>query len=119
MNTKTIKILYFVGTGLLTALMLFSASMYFLNYEMVAETFTNLGFPSFIIYPLATAKILGLIALWSNFSDTIKQWAYAGFFFNVLLAAGAHLNAGDGEAGGAIAALVFLGISFLAGRKLS
>ena len=115
---KTHKIIYWVATGLLTLMMIFSASMYFFNHEEVAGAFTKLGFPTFVIYPLATAKILGLVAILTKKSNTLKEWAYAGFFFNFLLAAGAHINAGDGEQGGAIAALVLLAVSYYFDRKV-
>ncbi|WP_218972282.1 DoxX family protein [Labilibaculum filiforme] len=46
---KRDKIIYWIATGLLSALMLMSASMYFMKYEMVNQTFTFLGFPSFVI----------------------------------------------------------------------
>ncbi|NME68095.1 DoxX family protein [Flammeovirga aprica] len=98
MSQKTTKILYRITTGLLTALMLMSATMYLAQYEMVSEVFGKLGFPTFIIYPLAVAKYLGLIAIWSNISPKLKEWAYAGFFFDIVLAIGAHININDGEA---------------------
>ena len=103
---KKFKIIHWVFTGLLSALMLMSASMYLFNNEMVAATFTALGFPTWIIYPLAFAKILGVVMLLTKFNKTLTTFAYAGFLFNVLLAFGAHTGIGDGEAGGAIIGLV-------------
>jgi hypothetical protein len=91
--------------------------MYIVKYEMVSATFTKLGFPTFIIYPLALAKILGLIALWTNKSKQLKEWAYAGFFFNTVLATGAHLNVNDGEHFGAIVAFILVIISYIFYRK--
>jgi len=115
---KTNLWIYRVATGLLSVLMTFSASMYFAKNEMVRETFLSLGFPTFIIYPLAMAKLLGLIAIWTNKSKTLKEWAYAGFIFNTLLAAGAHIAVQDGGAGAAIAGLVLVIVSYLYNRKL-
>ena len=92
--------------------------MYLFNNAMVAEEFTNLGFPTYIIYPLATAKILGLLALWFSKSSTLKEWAYAGFFFNVILALSAHLAISDGGFGGAAVALVLLFVSYFTWKKL-
>ena len=106
------KIIYWVSTGLVCVLMLFSASMYFLNYDMVSDTFTRLGFPVYIIYPLGIAKILGVIAILTKKSETLKEWAYAGFFFDFLLAASAHYNVKDGEYAPALVALVLLLISY-------
>jgi hypothetical protein len=105
-------IIYYVATGLLTLLMLFSAGMYFLNYEMVSATFTKLGFPTYIVYPLAIAKILGLIAIWTKKSNTLKEWAYAGFFFDFVLALSAHWNIQDGAYAPAILGIVFLLLSY-------
>ena len=107
----TNKIIYWVSTGLLSLLMLFSASMYFINHEMVAEAFTSLGYPTFIIYPLAVAKILAVVAILSRKSALLKEWAYAGLFFDFSLALASHLMVQDGEYGAALVALLFLIIS--------
>ena len=108
---KRNKIIYWVATGLLTALMLMSISMYFMKYEMVSDTFTRLGFPSFMVYPSAIAKLLGLIAILSRKSQLLKEWAYAGFFFDFSLAFGAHMVAKDGEFGMAVIAIILLLVS--------
>jgi hypothetical protein len=110
--------IYRIATALLTLLMTFSATMYFVQNEMVRETFLRLGFPTFIIYPLAIAKILGLVAIWSNKFKMLKEWAYAGFFFDLLLAAGAHNNAGDGGEILAMGGLVLVAVSYFYNRKL-
>lgn len=105
MNKRN-KIIYLIATGLLTVNMLFSAGMYFFKHDMVVAMFESLSYPAYIIYPLAIAKILGLIAIWSNQSKILKEWAYAGFVFELLLASSAHLNAGDGEFAPAAVALI-------------
>lgn len=110
------RIIYLAATGLLTANMLLSAGMYFFKHEMVVEMFSALSYPAYLIYPLGIVKILGLIAIWSNKSKTLKEWAYAGFVFDFLLAFSAHINAGDGGFAGAIVALVFVLISYYSYR---
>lgn len=109
---KATKIIYYISTALLTALMLFSAGMYIFNNAEIASEFQHLGYPIYIIYPLAIAKILGLIAIWSNYSKTLKEWAYAGFFYDFILAWSAHYFAGDGAVGFALPAIVILIISY-------
>ncbi|MEM7180205.1 MAG: DoxX family protein [Spirochaetota bacterium] len=94
---KRDKIIYWVVTGVFCAMMLFAAIMYFAQNPMVREEFTKLGFPTYIIYPLAIAKILGVIAILSKKSKLLKEWAYAGFFYDFILASSAHWNANDGE----------------------
>lgn len=111
-------LIYRITTGLVSLLMAFSATMYFVQNEMVSETFLKLGFPTFIIYPLAIAKILGLIAIWTNKSKMLKEWAYAGFVFDLLLATGSHLVAQDGEFAPSLVALILLSVSYYYHRKL-
>lgn len=117
MNKRDLWI-YRVVTGLLTALAAMSATMYVVQYDMVSETFLKLGFPVFVIYPLATAKILGLVAIWTKKSKMLKEWAYAGFAFDFVLAVGAHLAISDGEFAPALVALVLLAVSYVYDRKL-
>lgn len=117
MSLKTDKIMYFSSTGLLTAMMLMSAGMYIFNHDVMAQTFIKLGYPSYIVYPLAVVKVFGLIAIWMNISKSLKEWAYAGFFFDFILALAAHINAGDGEFVPAILALILLMISYVFWKK--
>ncbi len=109
--------MYLISTGLLTALMLMSAGMYFFNNEMVSETFERLGYPIYIIYPLAIAKICGLLVFWFSKSIVLKEWAYAGFFFDFVLALAAHIMVRDGEYLPAIVALVLLVSSYFSFKK--
>lgn len=118
MNSKKNRIIYWGATGLLTIMMLGSAGMYIFNYPMVSEVFAKLGFPIYIIYPLAIAKILGLIAIWTKKSQMLKEWAYAGFFFDFVLAIAAHVMVNDGEFAGALIALVLLFVSYFSEKKL-
>jgi len=92
----TNKIIYWASTGIVTLIMLFSAYQYFFNHAAISEAFTHLGYPTYLIYPLATAKLMGLAAILSRISEFLKNLAYAGFFYNTLLAFTAHLMAGDG-----------------------
>lgn len=69
------KIIYWLSTGLLSAIMLMSAGTYFFQYEDFVVTINSLGYPSYIIYPLAIAKILGVTAIWTRKSRFLKEWA--------------------------------------------
>lgn len=89
------KLTYWISTGLLSAFMLMNVVVYLVQHAAVVETFSGLGYPAYLIYPLALAKLLGVIAILSRRSKLLKEWAYAGFFFNFLIALSAHLNAGD------------------------
>jgi uncharacterized membrane protein YcjF (UPF0283 family) len=106
------KLIYWFATILLCLLLLFSASMYLFNHSVVLEAFTNLNYPSYLIYPLAIAKVLAVVAIVSNKSLFLKQLAYAGLFYNFLLAFLAHAAIGDGGGLLAFLGLIMLGISY-------
>jgi hypothetical protein len=97
MSDKTRKITFRITTGLLTVIILMFVGNSIFNREMFTSRFASLGYPTYLIYPLVGAKLLGLLAIWSNKSTTLKEWAYAGFFFNFVLAFFAEINAMDGE----------------------
>lgn len=115
---KIKKIGYWLSTALLTAIMFFSVYNYFFNHEAIVGFFEAMGYPTYIIYPLATAKILGLLAIWGNFSKWLKEWAYAGFFFNSILAFFAHYMISDGQHMGAVLMFVFVLISYFTGKQV-
>ena len=110
-------IIYWVATVLLCLLVSASAIMYLINYESIAEVFRQLGHPTHIIYPLAIAKILAVVAILSKQSATLKEWAYAGLFFDFVLAFMAHYYVGDGEYAPALIALVLLFTSYFMEKK--
>ena len=116
---KRDKIIYYVATGLLTLLILFSASMYFFKHEDIIGAFTHLGYPTYIIYPYAIAKLLGLFAIWNPNFKVLKEWAYSGFFFAFILAFFAHVMVGDGEQGGALMAFILLIASYIFNKRIS
>ncbi len=115
---KRDTIIYWGVTGLFSAMMLMAVIMYFIQNAMVSETFERLGYPVYIIYPLAVAKLLGLLAILTKKSSLLKEWAYAGFFFDFILAAGAHAITDGAEYQAPIFALVLLLISYVYDRKV-
>ncbi|MGI8469259.1 MAG: DoxX family protein [Pyrinomonadaceae bacterium] len=115
---KTYRIIYWIVTGLFCLMMLGIAGMYFFNYQTVAETFGKLKYPTYIIYPLAIAKILGVIAILTKKSKMLKEWAYAGFFYLFLLAASAHYFSGVPSPLPAIVALILLIASYALDKKI-
>lgn len=117
MATAKRNLPYLISTGLLSAMMLLSVFMYVSQYEEVSKTFVSLGYPAYLVYPLAVAKVLGLVAIWSGVSPELRGLAYAGFFYDFVLATVGHLAAGDGQFAPAVVALVLLGISYFSGRS--
>lgn len=106
---KTNKIIYWISTGILGAMMLFSAFGYFTNEEMKAS-FVHLGFPSYFRIQLGVAKIIGAFLLLIPFiSKPLKHMAYVGFAITFVSAFIAHTSNGD-PLSVAIIPLIFLGI---------
>ncbi|WP_422361367.1 DoxX family protein [Reichenbachiella sp.] len=115
---KRDKIIYWVSSGLLSAMMLMSAGMYLFNTAEIKSLFISFGYPDYLVYPLAFAKILGVIAILTRRSKMLLEWAYAGFFFDFALAFFAHWNIQDGEHFGAVIALILLCSSYIFGRRI-
>lgn len=113
---NTTKIIYWIATALLCVLFLYSASMYFMNTEMVKGFFESFNYPSYIVIPLAVAKILALIMIVWRKSNWLTEWAYAGLFFDMVLAFFAHHMAGDSGTILPLAGLVVLLISYFFGK---
>lgn len=104
---KTNKIIYWATTGIITAMMLFSAFGYFTDPAMKAA-FVHLGFPDYFRIELAILKVLGaLILLLKMVSDKIKSLAYFGFALTFISAFIAHSVSGDPVAV-AVMPLIFL-----------
>ncbi|MEP6616410.1 MAG: DoxX family protein [Ginsengibacter sp.] len=81
---KRIKIAYWVVTGIFLAFMLFSAIPDILVVPESVKMVTGLGYPTYIIPFLGTAKLLGIIAILNPWFKRIKEWAYAGLFFDLI-----------------------------------
>ena len=115
---KVKKIVYWTATILLCFIMLYSASMYFTKVEMVKGFFESLNYPTYIIIPLAVAKVLGVAMILWRKSSWLTEWAYAGFFFDLLLATLAHYHAGDGIIGFSFYGLLLIFPSYFLGKSV-
>jgi uncharacterized membrane protein YphA (DoxX/SURF4 family) len=92
---KKLKILYWIFTILFMILMLISAiSSFFPNPQGIAMM-QHLGYPYSVLTLLSIAKILGIIAILVPGFPRLKEWAYAGFTFDLTGATFAGLSAGD------------------------
>lgn len=112
MTQKTHRRIYLTSTVLFTAFMLMNAGMYLFNTAFVSAAFLTIGYPTYLIYPMAAAKLLGLYPIWSNKYPRLKEWAYAGYTYIFILGALGHFMAGDGQFGGALVALAILLVSY-------
>lgn len=84
---KKTKILYWVFTGLFSALMLSSAIPNIISTpESIAFVSGKLGFPQYFIPFIGVAKLLGVIGILVPGYPRIKEWAYAGLTYDLLAA---------------------------------
>ena len=92
---KAYKIGYYILTALLSALMLFSAYGSLKGGPDVDAMMSHLGYPMYVLTMLSYFKILGVIAIWQTKFPNLREWAYAGFFFDMLGAGISFVAVGD------------------------
>ena len=81
---KKTNTLYWIFTALFGCFMLFSAIPDILVVpDAVAMVSTSLGYPRYIIPFLGVAKTLGVIAILVPGFPRLKEWAYAGLFYDL------------------------------------
>src|SRR5689334_200053 len=82
--SKRDTIIFWISTGLFCAMMLTSAIPNLLSDPAWLAIFEQLGYPKYLLPFLGVAKLLGIIALLVPGFKRIKEWAYAGFFFDLV-----------------------------------
>ncbi len=111
------KIIYWAATILLCAILCYSVGMYFLNTELIQGFFNRFGYPEYLVIPLAVAKICGVTMILWRKNSWLTEWAYAGIFFDIVLAFFAHYFAGDSTTF-TLLAIIFLLISYFFGKTV-
>ena len=96
MNKRLIG--YWLATALFCLAMTAGGTMNLLRVEPQQAAIANLGYPMYLMTILGVAKILGVIALLAPRLPLLKEWAYAGFTFDMLGAAASHSFVGDSPA---------------------
>ncbi len=89
---------YWLVTVLFCLAMTAGGTMNLMRAEMQKEAMAALGYPDYLMTILGVAKILGVIALLIPGVPLLKEWAYAGFTFDLLGAASSHAFVGDSPA---------------------
>jgi hypothetical protein len=92
--------------------------MYFMNTEGIKGFFENFNYPTYIVIPLAIAKISGVAMILWRPNNWLTEWAYAGFFFNLIFATVAHHYAGHGIIGFSLYGLVAIFPSYFLGKYI-
>lgn len=100
---------FWIVTGLFCLAFTLGGSMHLIRAEQMAEGMRTLGYPAYVMTILGTAKLLGVVALLVPGRLVLKEWAYAGFTFDLLGAAASHMFVDDPLAE-TLPPLVLLGI---------
>ncbi len=95
-QTKGAVIGYWVLTGMICLSQGASGVMDLMQAAPVKEGMEALGYPTWVLYILGPWKILGAAALAAPGYALVKEWAYAGFFFDFTGAVASHTLNGDG-----------------------
>lgn len=81
---KNANLMYWIFTVLFGGFMLFTAIPDFMVLPDAVTFITGLGYPAYIVPFLGVAKALGVIAILVPGYPKIKEWAYAGLFFDLV-----------------------------------
>jgi uncharacterized membrane protein YphA (DoxX/SURF4 family) len=96
MSAKARIYLYFTTLGLFALAMTASGVMDVLHPKELVETLGKLGYPAYVLILLGVWKLLGVVAIVAPGVPRLKEWAYAGFAFDLSGAFVSHLASGDG-----------------------
>lgn len=120
MSPKSTKAIYWTGV-ILTSLWFGTSGVCELTKNPLVWGITQqLGYPAHFIYILGVAKVLGvLVLLTPNRLLRLKEWVFAGVFFDILFAFFSKLAVlGFAATVDAIVAFVMVSVTYVMFRKL-
>jgi hypothetical protein len=80
---KKSKIIYWIITVLFAGFIASTAIPGLTGSAEGSAFITNLGYPGYIVPFLSAAKLAGCIVILIPFFKKLKEWAYAGLFFDL------------------------------------
>jgi hypothetical protein len=92
MNRRAI---YITSTAVLVMEILAGAVMDLAQFPPVVEDVHSIGYPTYVLYIVGVWKVLAVGALLWRGLLRLREWAYAGIFFEMSGAAASHVLAGD------------------------
>jgi len=110
------KTIYWIATGLLSALFLYSAFLFLTDTLVIQGHYQDYQYPSYLVVPMAIAKIFAILVILFRKPKWVMEWAYAGLFFDLVLASFAHYRLGDPNLTLTLLGIVFLLVSYFFGK---
>jgi len=92
------KIGYWTTTAIIAFVLLSGSAAELAHRKETVEGMAHLGYPLYFTMILGFWKLLGGIALLAPRFPRLKEWAYAGAFFDLTGAAASHAARGDDAA---------------------
>jgi uncharacterized membrane protein YphA (DoxX/SURF4 family) len=92
---KIRQIAYWITTALTAAVFLSGGAGELARPAPLMEGMARLGYPAYFVTILGIWKILGGIAILIPKTPRLKEWAYAGMFFDLSGAAISHAASGE------------------------
>ena len=89
------KIIYVTSTTILVLEILVGAFMDLAHLPFVVQDVRSIGYPTYVLYIVGVWKVLAVGALLWPPLPRLREWAYAGVFFEMSGAAASHVLVGD------------------------
>lgn len=116
-TTASFQRLYWIATMLFLLIFVGSVVLNLATPTESAQEYVRLHFPAWLVYPTSLAKTLGIVAIITNRSQTLKDFAFAGFLYDLLLALGGSAALGRLDVL-ALVTLALWGFAFTMDRRM-
>lgn len=114
---KLQAVAFWLTTAYVLFLLCFSVWAYHANHDNISGFFSALGYPTYLVYPLAYMKLLVILVIITHRYNDLRDMAYAAYFVNMMMALVGHAVHGDSYLHAAIGGTC-LAISYLLGNKV-
>jgi uncharacterized membrane protein YphA (DoxX/SURF4 family) len=94
-NSRARTIGYWVTTALVAFAIGSGGAAQLAHMPANVEGMTHLGYPAYLLTILGAWKVAGTVAVLAPGLPRLKEWAYAGIFFDLTGAAASHAASGD------------------------
>src|SRR5262249_26100993 len=116
-GSKGLTTASWVVTGLFAAMMTLSGVAYVVGFRALAASMRELGYPDYFPGLLGVAKLLGVAGILLPGMPRLREWAYAGFTFELVAAIASHLITGTAaHVPPAVFALALMSTSYILRR---
>jgi hypothetical protein len=89
------RVIYITSTSVLVLEILAGAFMDLAHFPLVVEDVLSIGYPTYVLYIVGVWKILAVGALLWRRLPRLREWAYAGVFFEMSGAVASHVLVGN------------------------